>query len=137
MNGEAVKEIAALAKAGRNVHVLEVHGNKYLMTPRADAGWDRADLGGPGSLPVALQMHTLTGFVSYVNEVSEARDGREPGELVVHVRDHETVYLHTGNDADFQHRLLLAHAAFEGLLGPAGIQYGKFMDLESFNIALQ
>lgn len=137
MNGEAVKEIAALAKGERKVHILDIHGEKVLMTPTADGGWLREERGGPGALPQPITLHTLTGFVSYVNEVVEDKDHEERKDLVIHVKAPDAVHIFTGNDEDFAHRELLAAVGFAELLGPAGMVYGQFMNLEAFNIALQ
>lgn len=137
MNGEAVKEIAALAKAGRNVHVQEVHGKKYLMTPTAENGWERLDLDGPGLHVEAVKIHTLSGFVDFVNEVAVAKDHHAKANLIVEIKSPSLVHLYTGAAEKWRGRELVAGASFEELLGPSTIEYGKFMDLERFNIALQ
>lgn len=137
MNGEAVKEIAALAKAGRNVHVLEVHGKKYLMTPTSDNGWERTDLDGPGLHVEPVKIHTLSGFCEFVNEVATKKDHHKHDNLIIEVKSPALVNLYTGADEKWRWRELVASVSFEELLGPATIEYGKFMDLERFNIALQ
>jgi hypothetical protein len=137
MNGEAVKEIAALAKAGRAPQVIEVHGQKYLMTPTPQGGYDRTDLDGPGLHVQPVTIRTLSGFVDFVNEVAVQKDHHKRENLVIEVQSPSVVALYTGADETWRGRELVATATFEELLGPSTIEYGKFMDLERFNIALQ
>lgn len=138
MNGEAVKEIANLALGKRAPTTIEIHGKTHLLVPAAGGTWEVTERGGPGLRPETLAIHTLAGFVTYVNEVAESRDDAVRDTLVIHVRSHEEVSLITGSTQDgYEVRNVLAVTKFEPLLGPAGVRYGTWMDLETFNVALQ
>ena len=81
--------------------------------------------------PVAdtLCVSTLTGLVDFVkNNIDKLT-----GELLVHVKSYEEVYLYSPLNADRNRELFLRAEA----ILPSNIRYDRFLDTEQFNIMLQ
>lgn len=81
--------------------------------------------------PVAntLCVSTLTGLVDYIKTNIDKLEG----ELLIHVRSHEDVYLYSSLNYDRNREQFLAAEA----ILPNNITYGRFLDTEQFNIMLQ
>lgn len=81
--------------------------------------------------PVAdtLSVSTLTGLVDFVkNNIDKLT-----GELLVHVKSYEEVYLYSPLNEDRNRELFLRAEA----ILPSNIRYDRFLDTEQFNIMLQ
>lgn len=150
MKEGVVTEIATLAKSASNQkdpHTKEVLGRTLLFEPEGDGKYKRTDMGGPGVQPNPVVLHTLTGLLAYLvpREPTEAesavvRDGAAADAVLVHVVNEKYVRVLSALDDDSAaYRTEYATVAFEPLIGSNGVPFafGKYLDLETFNIALQ
>lgn len=151
-----VSEIADLATKAANVvppKIQEILGRQQLLTTGTDGTVKMTDLGGPGVQPEPIRLHTLTGLVAYLahrtdlvaEEVEDAahssaiaRDGATADQVLVHVVNQNHIRVLSALDKG-AYRTLYATADFEPLIGSKAVpfEFGKYLDLESFNIALQ
>lgn len=82
----------------------------------------------PGPIPESFNIKTLSGIADYIkNNLDDETDH------VIHIRDYNHVELHGKYDPEFCRRKNYILAQTELKRFP----YGQFMDVESFNIALQ
>lgn len=154
MRQGVVSEIAEVVrKEARQLgkpYTEQLVGTTVLYEPQPDGTWKRTNFGGPGVRPQALALHTLSGLVSYlVSRAAESatepdsaatRDGAQQDELLIHVVDHEHVKVLTALDEkEGAYRTVFATAEFQPLIGTPAVpfRFGQYLDLESFNIALQ
>jgi hypothetical protein len=151
----AIQAVAELARSGmyKDPIIKEVLGRQVLFLPNGEGTYDRTDLGGPGPQPPVLMLHTLTGLVGYLNDrnaeadvpapkpsAAVTRDGAILEDVLVHVANHLQVNVLGALDEEAgAYRTVYATAAFFPLIGSNGIEFtfGKYLDLETFNIALQ
>ena len=124
MHGDAVEAIRGLAEraAGKTV---DVGGVTYSTTPLHDVRK-------PEPEPAPLKVHTLSGFIDYIER---NLDGLQLVDCLVHVETPVAVSLVGPLTGRFQQRneYLLA----EALPRLEGFKFGDWMDLERMNIALQ
>src|SRR5574341_2021735 len=129
MNGEAVKEIERIAREATEPKAQEVNGHWYaarqlfpLLPPAVPS-------------PGALVVHTLSGLVDYIVSNVDSLAGR-----AIHVRSHESVALVSPLVTPQQQRHVYVEAKFKPLFdteASAGFAFGRYLDMESFLIALQ
>jgi len=147
MDGQGVKTLVeAGASSVQIVPPKEIVGDGYKFL-----AVESLVQGGDGSLtrsydlrpqpakeirPEKLVIHTLTGLVDYLKA---NRDVLTLGDLMVHVVDHENVYLVSRTGGAFHQRTYHVQAAFKQLIGTpaANFAFGHYYESETFNIALQ
>jgi hypothetical protein len=154
MRQGVVSEIADVvrkeARQLKDPFTKEVMGRTFLFESQTDGTFTKIDVGGPGIRPAALQLHTLTGLVTYLfrppgTDKDPAsyplqRDGAENKDVMVRVVNHESVVVESALDAeDGAHRTTFAVAHFAPLIGGNGVpfKFGEYLDLETFNVGLQ
>lgn len=81
-------------------------------------------------LPAPLTVSTLTGLADYLNENP---DGHKLSALIVEISSHDKVMLYSVIDGQFAQRATFLIAQIELQQYP----FGKYLDLESFIIAMQ
>jgi hypothetical protein len=154
MKQGVVTEIADIvrkeARQLKDPFTKELLGRTWLFESKTDGTFERTDLGGPGTPPAALQLHTLTGLIDYLAEPPGTlqqpssypllRDGVKADEIMVRVVNHESVVVESALDQGAHaYRKTYAASHFKPLIGSNGVSFsfGSYMDLETFNIALQ
>lgn len=158
MREGVVTEIVALATRAANaqpMQIKEILGRQHLFNPKPDGTLEMTVLGGPGVQPEPIRLHTLTGLVAYLAHRTDVvaeeaddkamssaiiRDGALSDQVLVHVVNQNHIRVLSALDDDKgAYRTLYATADFEPLIGSKAVpfEFGKYVDLESFNIALQ
>lgn len=126
---DSLQYVAQMALTAGNKRIVTINDTKvgqrtFLIHADGDVAEFRPDDGAQQ----ALRVHTLAAVVDYITRVTE----RQENCLIVEIRDQDIVEVYGLLD-DYGHRELLMRA---DALHP-DFQYGRFLDQESFNIAIQ
>lgn len=125
MDGNAVKEIARLTElASASVNRLEEDGVTYAPVKmyRVDA---------PLPEPATLTFRRLNGLIEWLNTVPSG-----PTPYAVHVVSDQRVEVITGIYGPHRQRTVLAAAVAPERMSATPFAFGKWLDVESMNIAL-
>jgi hypothetical protein len=86
-------------------------------------------------VPVAIALNTLSGLVAYIE--ADIDGAVAAGAIAIHVVSEGKVTLISGIFGRSQNRKCFAGSVLESLFGTNTFQFGKFYDLEEFNIKLR
>lgn len=122
--------IDRLVESTRGPEVRHVDGKERAFLPH---GWTEAQRPAAPK-PEPVELGTLTGLIDYVKH---NRDGLSLGNCVLHVVDPSKVVLRANlEDEEAQFRRQVFALATTAMVGPPPIQFGTFLDAETFTIAL-
>jgi len=140
---EAIVDAGRRSRALRAPEIKEGKGFRYLITEeRKNVGEAQTHelkltkLPHEEIRPEKLVVHTLSGLADYIKA---NRDGLKLDDCIVHVVDHQSVYLVSKTSGEFHQRTYHAQAAFAQMIGtPAcNFNFGHYYSQEDFIVALQ
>ena len=137
MDGDAVREIAALAEGAAGVSTVEIDGVTYAVLNKGDQGQTLEDPRKPDPEPKVLTVHTLSGLIDFVKTLGVAL-GENARPYAYHVVSHKTVVVVSqALVGRFRQREAYGCAVWEELLGSSSFAWGTFYSPEAFIISLQ
>lgn len=119
----AIDRILSLA----GPHIAEINGETYADRPLERIPHERR--------ASPIEVHTLTSILDYITSGADecAEDENSIGRrFVIHVADHQHVYLYRELNQDKARECLL-----ECSVSPASYPFSRWLDIESFIIAMQ
>ena len=116
----AIEKILSLSEP----HVLEIGGETYTDKDLNRIPHERT------ARP--LEVHTMTAILNYITTGCDELEDNIDRKFVIHVADHEHVYLYHELNADKARECLL-----ECSVSPKTFPFGRWLDVESFIIAMQ
>ena len=116
----AIEKILSMSEP----HVLEIGGETYV-----DKEMDRFP---HERTACPLEVHTLTAILDYITTGCDELEDNIDRKFVIHVAGHERVYLYHELNADKARECLL-----ECSVSPKTFPFGRWLDVESFIIAMQ
>lgn len=123
-----VQQIANMAVEAAAVTEHEIRGRIYTDRPLHELVQKKPE-------PSVLTVHTLTGLEDYI---SSNKDGLDLGGYLLHVVGPDRVDLTSATQGDYHQRFTYVTARnFDRLGSLTSFRFGQFIDLETFNVALQ
>ena len=116
----AIEKILSLSE----LHVIDIGGETY-----ADKKLDRIP---HERTACPLEVHTLTAILDYITTGCDEMEDDIDRKFVIHVADHEHVNLYRELNSDKTRECLL-----ECSVNPKTFPFGRWLDIESFIIAMQ